>query len=607
MKRKITYIWQLLRCNWMSLTAFEVLYKLMGTAIGIPMLYWIIQGGMKLAGYHYLTYENLKKFLLHPVTIPGLLLIYLIIVCYWLFDASALIFLTAQSHEKKKVTVLQTVCFAAGVLHRIFRRGNRSMLLWHMLLIPFLSIGILWSIGSTVTIPNFIRHAFTSNRQLTAGLLLGLVLLAVWMLRYIYILPYFVLEGCGYKEAKQRSKILSLGNKWKDGLVLVWTQVLFCAGYIVLAALGILVVLLVAKLCLELHLLNYVYTSAVWGLLEVIMLIVIAAGMPIGYGCISFLYYLHKDSNQEPVLQDGLKILPVEYGKLKRVRAAEALALAVGIAGSTLLIYSSSTERLNPQVEYLRTIEVTAHRGASAFYPENTMAAFEGAAEFGADWIELDVQQSKDGQIFVMHDHNFYRTTGVRKFNWELTYREISQLDAGSYFSETYAGEKIPLLSEVIEFAKEKHIKLNIELKPTAMDENMEQRVVDLVREMDYADSCILSSQDYDALKTIKEYDEGITTVYVCSLAYGNVNRLKAADGFSLEAGSVTPSMVTRIHNAGKQIYVWTVNSRKTVNRMIDLNVDNIITDRVAMVQECVYEEKTNDVIRQYVRFLRDL
>ena len=91
------------------------------------------------------------------------------------------------------------------------------------------------------------------------------------------------------------------------------------------------------------------------------------------------------------------------------------------------------------------------------------------------------------------------------------------------------------------------------------------------------------------------------------SLAYGNINRLKAADSFSMEAGNATPSMVSRIHNAGKQIYVWTVNNRKTINRMIDLNVDNIITDRVALVQECIYDSKTNDVISQYVKFLREL
>ena len=206
-----------------------------------------------------------------------------------------------------------------------------------------------------------------------------------------------------------------------------------------------------------------------------------------------------------------------------------------------------------------------------------------------------------------MHDHSFYRTTGLREFSWNLTFDEIEQLDAGSFFSDAYAGEKIPSLEEVIQLAKENHVRLNIEIKPSANDKDIEKSVVDLVREMDFADSCVISSQMYGSLQKVKDYDPEISTLYVMSLAYGNINRLKAADGFSMEAGNATPSMVSRIHNAGKQIYVWTVNNRKTINRMIDLNVDNIITDRVALVQECIYDSKTNDVIRQYVKFLREL
>ena len=94
----------------------------------------------------------------------------------------------------------------------------------------------------------------------------------------------------------------------------------------------------------------------------------------------------------------------------------------------------------------------------------------------GADWIELDVQQSKDGQIFVMHDANFMRTAGIDCNTWELTYNKISRLDAGSFFDIKFNGEKIPLLTETIAFAKDNHIKLNIELKPTGHEEKFEKQ-----------------------------------------------------------------------------------------------------------------------------------
>ena len=562
---------------------------------------------MKMMGYHYLTLENLKHFLRNPLTIVAFVLVLTAVCLYLMFDASALLFLAAHSYEQEKVTVLQTTRFAWQNMKRVFRKGNKRIIREQMILFPYLSAGVIVNILGTVTLPNFIKNGLRASRNYLLILLVLLLLVGIWRLQYLFKFPYFTLEHCTSREAREKSQALSRKNKWKDGMVLVWVQLIFYASYFVLAAVGIIIVLGVAKIFSQLHILNYVYTSAVWGLLEAIMLIVAAVGTPIGYITISCLYYLHKEGNGEPVCHKDIDIQPVDAKSRRKVRMTEGLILIVALSGCTMLIYNSATEHMNPQVEYLRTIEVTAHRGASAFYPENTMSAFEGAIEFGADWIELDVQQSKDGKLFVMHDHSFYRTTGLREFSWNLTFDEIEQLDAGSFFSDAYAGEKIPCLEEVIQLAKENHVRLNIEIKPSANDKDIEKSVVDLVREMDFADSCVISSQMYGSLQKVKDYDPEISTLYVMSLAYGNINRLKAADGFSMEAGNATPSMVSRIHNAGKQIYVWTVNNRKTINRMIDLNVDNIITDRVALVQECIYDSKTNDVIRQYVKFLREL
>ena len=607
MRKKIKLVLLLLKYNWKSLIGFELLYKLLGGAFVVPFIYRTSQWIMKMMGYHYLTLENLKHFLRNPLTIVAFVLVLTAVCLYLMFDASALLFLAAHSYEQEKVTVLQTTRFAWLNMKRVFQKGNKRIIREQMILFPYLSAGVIVNILGTVTLPNFIKNGLRASRNYLLILLVLLLLVGIWRLQYLFTFPYFTLEHCTSREAREKSQALSRKNKWKDGMVLVWVQLIFYASYFVLAAVGIIIVLGVAKIFSQLHILNYVYTSAVWGLLEAIMLIVAAVGTPIGYITISCLYYLHKEGNGEQVCHKDIDIQPVDAKSRRKVRMTEGLILIVALSGCTMLIYNSATEHMNPQVEYLRTIEVTAHRGASAFYPENTMSAFEGAIEFGADWIELDVQQSKDGKLFVMHDHSFYRTTGLREFSWNLTFDEIEQLDAGSFFSDAYAGEKIPCLEEVIQLAKENHVRLNIEIKPSANDKDIEKSVVDLVREMDFADSCVISSQMYGSLQKVKDYDPEISTLYVMSLAYGNINRLKAADGFSMEAGNATPSMVSRIHNAGKQIYVWTVNNRKTINRMIDLNVDNIITDRVALVQECIYDSKTNDVIRQYVKFLREL
>lgn len=164
--------------------------------------------------------------------------------------------------------------------------------------------------------------------------------------------------------------------------------------------------------------------------------------------------------------------------------------------------------------------------------------------------------------------------------------------------------EKIPLLEEVIEFAKESDIKLNIELKPTGHEINFEKSVIDIINRLDFRNECVITSQVYEVLERVKEYDKNIETVYVMSLAYGDIAPLEAADNFSIEATSVTKKLVKRIHKKGKKLYAWTVNTEENIRKMIELNVDNIITDDVTLSKEIIDSSKNTNLIDKYVRFV---
>ena len=235
------------------------------------------------------------------------------------------------------------------------------------------------------------------------------------------------------------------------------------------------------------------------------------------------------------------------------------------------------------------------------------MLAFKGARKLGADWIELDVQQTKDGRIIVIHDSNLKRITGLKKNVWELTYDEINALDAGSHFNKKYKGEKIPLLEEVIKWAKENKVKLNIELKPTGHEINFEQSVLDIINNYGYKNSVVVTSQAYEVLINIKKIDKKIKTVYVMSIAYGDINKLKYADGFSIEASNINNKLIFKIHENGKKIYAWTINKESSISEMINYNVDNIITDDVSLAQELIDKSKTSNVILDYIKFIEDL
>ncbi len=123
---------------------------------------------------------------------------------------------------------------------------------------------------------------------------------------------------------------------------------------------------------------------------------------------------------------------------------------------------------------YIQGDEFTAiaHRGASAYYPENTMESFQGAIAMGADMIELDVQLTRDGEVVVFHDEKLTRCTNGKGRIADYTLVELKKLDAGSWFDKEYQGAKIPTLEEALSLCRDK-IAVNIEIKTEAVDENI--------------------------------------------------------------------------------------------------------------------------------------
>lgn len=266
-------------------------------------------------------------------------------------------------------------------------------------------------------------------------------------------------------------------------------------------------------------------------------------------------------------------------------------------------IHQLAEGALSESAELAYETRITAHRGSSVEYPENTIPAFEAAIDCGADWVELDVQQTADGVLIVMHDSNLYRTTGLNKDVWEVTYDEIRELDAGSHKGEEFADVRISTLEEVLETLKGR-VFLNIELKPTGHETDFVKQVIDLINQYEMADECMLASMSYKILTEAKEYDSNIRTIYVMTSSYGYFADLEDVDVFSVKHSYITEYIVESVHLQGKQICAWTVNSQKTMERMINMGVDNLITDKPLLARQKVFEMENSTLINQYIDML---
>ncbi len=128
----------------------------------------------------------------------------------------------------------------------------------------------------------------------------------------------------------------------------------------------------------------------------------------------------------------------------------------------------------------LGEVNVIAHRGASAYAPENTLAAFSLAADMGAHWFELDCTLTKDGEVIVIHDDTIDRTTGVEGVVAEMTLAELKRYDAGSWFDAKFAGERLPMLGEALDLGKDRRIGVYIEIKDSDDDRALNSQLMAL-------------------------------------------------------------------------------------------------------------------------------
>ncbi|MDP7638887.1 MAG: glycerophosphodiester phosphodiesterase family protein [Candidatus Hydrogenedentes bacterium] len=279
-------------------------------------------------------------------------------------------------------------------------------------------------------------------------------------------------------------------------------------------------------------------------------------------------------------------------------------------------------------------VDVIAHRGASSYAPENTLAAFELAIKMKAHWFELDCTLTKDGEVLVIHDDDLKRTTDSEGMVAQLSLAEARKADAGSWFGEAFASERLPTLGEALDLAKGR-IGVYIEIKDSGNDGALEDRLLALAE----GDAPLLPRHEariFDLIEESGSRNRELTrkaiakvrkrnmapqvviqsfSPVVCAVAiieapeirtelvaesgdhdpkmwprYLRWEKLLGTAGFNVEAGLATAELVERLHGKGKSVAVWTVNKPEDMARLANMGVDAIITNKPDVCLETLAE-----------------
>jgi glycerophosphoryl diester phosphodiesterase len=518
-----------------------------------------------------------------------------------LVNISGLIYAMEASHREEKTNPLTLLLKGLGNALRVLNLKNIGVVIYIIFILPFTYTTMLSGTLLVNKTPEFIKPFLAENKTVVIIIAAIYVIFSLLAMNRIFSLNYFAIYKMNYPKALEYSKRIVRKNRGRVILgVVVWNIVFMVLLMLFGSVLSTVFAMLIRNF-VSWKKAQFALSTVFNVIFMLIYLVLTVISTPVIYSYVCSCFYRIDGDDAYEEFNEVKRRRHRELTK-KQIKVRNNVSIVVLIIISLALdagyIYLSADNRVNLNILYPTRASITAHRGDAANAPENTLPAFIMAVEDQADILELDVRQTSDGEYVIMHDELLSRTTGDDHRVGDVSLEYIKGLDAGSYFSDVYAGVKVPTLREVMDFASENDVFLNIELKDA--DTNTDDYVdgiIDIIHEYDYTDMCMLASTEYDYLKDIKELDEDVKTVYILKFAFNNLGSMEYVDAFSVRYNFISADLVKDIHRHGKEIYAWTVDDEQKIKQLLLYDVDGIITNDPYNSKDIVYNANSSIVV----------
>lgn len=316
--------------------------------------------------------------------------------------------------------------------------------------------------------------------------------------------------------------------------------------------------------------------AAFWGLLGLAAGIVNASL----FSLVALRLYLAVGEPKEPRAPGLASEAAPAVSLLGRRRLLGAAAAVAFLAVVAVTLFAAGPARTS------QAVDVIAHRGASIEAPENTLAAFRLAVDQETDWVELDVQESRDGEVLVVHDSDLMKLGGDPTKVWDADAAHLRSVDIGSRTGPQFSTERVPTLAEALATCRGRS-RMIIELKSYGHAVRLEERVVGLVEAAGMADDCAFMSLDHAMVRKMKELRPSWRVGVLAAKAIGDLTRV-GADFVAVEKKMATRRFVRAAHGAGQEVYVWTVDDPAWMLALMSRGVDGLITNRPALARRTI-------------------
>ncbi len=567
-----------------KLFAIHFAYVAIGVILFTPLVGIIGKLLLRLSGQTMLSDQEIIYFLITPSGIMALILFASLLITIMAFEQASMMAVCGCSMKGLHTGVMQSLYFTARRAVTIFSFTLHLIVRILIIILPFLAAcgAVAWFLITDYDINYYLSEKPTEF--LIAATLMVLLFAAMFavlvskLLSWSLTLPLILFGGVSPSRSFKESRKLTDGYRKLFLLTFgLWGGGALLLGVIVLGGIKFLGSNLAPMFFNSLNLLVVVLGAlvALWSLGNLFITTFTSASFA------SFLVILYEGCGSSLDMSD---LAEDKRSRQWRMTVPHFALLLVGCAGIAAVvgIWLLSDIQTNDNVA------VIAHRGAAGKAPENTLASVRQAIEDGADWIEIDVQETVDGEVVVIHDSDFMKLAGVNLKVWDGTLAQVKEIDIGSWFDQQFSAERVPTLIEVLEEARGK-ARVMIELKYYGHDQHLEQRVVDIVEQADMVTDVAIMSLKHDGVQKIRALRPEWVVGLLSAKAIGNTARLDV-DFLAVNMAMATPRFISSAQSAGKQLFVWTVNDQVSMSRMISLGVDGIITDEPELARNVLAE-----------------
>jgi glycerophosphoryl diester phosphodiesterase len=584
MPNDIKILWKktfhILRMSIWQIFSTHLTYIALGVVIFAPLTGIAGQLILHFSGQSGLSDLDIAYFFLSPPGMLALILAASVMITILVFEQASLMAINAATTQRLQLHFIHALFFTIRRTRNIFLFAIQLVLRILFITLPFIGIGLAlaWVMLTNYDINYYL--AVKPHVVFIAAISIGLVQLtmAVVLIRNLFswslALPLILFNDVSPAQSFTKSEYLTQRNK-ELFLVMLGSLALTATllTTVVLGAAHLLGSILAPFFFHSIPLLAPVLGGlvALW-LLANLLITTVTSG---SFAAVLILFYD----------RSGSKITAGNFAENQQNTRKQITAplffilLIASVAGAVL----TGNQLLNT-IPADNDTTVIAHRRAAGKTPENPLVSIRHAINDSADWVKLDVQETSDGNVIVIHDSDFMKLASAPLKVRDVALKEIQKTDIGNWLNSGLSTERVPTLAEALEVAKG-NCHVLIELKYYGHNQQLEQRVAEIVEQAGMVKNIAIMSLKYEGIRKFRTLRPDWPVGLLSSKAIGKLSDLDV-DFLAINTAIAKPAFIRRIQSTGKQVYVWTVNDQVAMSRMMTLGVDGLITDEPALARE---------------------